>query len=50
MRIAAIAAVSVVGGLAFVVLFAWLTWNYVFGPVDRVFWASMFGFGSLGGQ
>ena len=50
MKLPGILAVSAISGLVLVLLFAWLTWNYVFGPVDRVFWASLFGFGSLGSQ
>ena len=50
MRLPGIVLTCVVGGLALVLLFGWLTWNYVFSPVDRVFWASLFGFGSVGGQ
>ncbi|GAA3553019.1 hypothetical protein GCM10022197_05110 [Microlunatus spumicola] len=38
------------GALMLTLLVAWLTWNYVFTSVDRVFWLMLFGVGSLGGQ
>jgi ABC-type Fe3+ transport system permease subunit len=38
------------GSVLLALLLAWVTWNYVFSPVDRVFWAMLFGIGSVGGQ
>lgn len=49
-----IVTVSALGGIAFVLLLAWVTWTYVFDNIDRgmvlMFWGTLTSTGSLGGQ
>lgn len=50
MRVTGIVAASLLGGVAFAVLFAWVMWSFVFSPADKVFWGMLLGIGSLSGQ
>lgn len=37
-------------GVAVVLLLAWVTWSFMFSPVDRVFVMMLLGIGGVGGQ